>query len=181
MDFSIGSGFSQPCVIFILQTVRRFCISVLCSSVVFTAAGKGIQIFRRCQNLFESSVALIEVAVSVKTSFNDQRCAGEMVCPNDSLLFVCTITDTPVFMASITFPVGNVNIRTENGLTTLASGLLPGVTVQSYDAEVDEELANYTITLAFQRASLLTGSIICDGLLDSAVVEATCQTAEGNT
>ena len=178
MGFGVGSNL----VFFILQTVRRFCIPVLCSSVVFTAAGKRMQIFRRSEKLsFECPVALIEATVSVKTSFNDQRCAGGMVCPNDSLLFVCTITDTPLFMASITFPVGNVNIRTENGLTTLASGLLPGVTVRSYDAEVDEELANYTITLAFQRASLLTGSIICDGLLDSAVVEATCQTAEGNT
>ena len=99
-------------------------------------------------------------AISVEASFNDTRCYNEGVCPNDPLLFTCTVTGSPVSKATVTLPFQrDVNIHYDN--TT--SGELPhGVTVQYHDAIISDGLVNYTISLAFEKAYLLTGIVACN-------------------
>ena len=110
-----------------------------------------------------------------------------MVCPNDPLLFTCTVNDSPVGVAQVTllFGVGvkvrvGVQVTRANMTQVVGATTLPvGVTVESYDAVVDGVLVNYTLTLAIERASLLDGNpIICDALTGS-MDEASCPIATG--
>ena len=102
--------------------------------------------------------------MSAVASFNDPRCDGEMVCPNDPLLFTCTVTESSSTLASVTLPSGERVDVTNDNMTEEVGGTLPdGVTVQSHSAIVDGGLVNYTLTLAINRASLLGGNpVICD-------------------
>ena len=125
-------------------------------------------------------VSYVKAAVSVEANFSDPQCDGGMVCPNDPLLYTCTITETPISQTTIRLPFGyDLNIRTENEITVVGVVLPTGVTLLTYEAIVDEGLANYTITLPFERASLLTGGIICDSTFDS-IDESTCPSATGS-
>ena len=122
----------------------------------------------------------MEAALSVEASFNDPRCGdGRAVCPDDPLLFTCTVTDSMSDLATVRLPSGQqVNIDEHN--TISVAGVLPaGVTIQSYNAMVDGDLRNYTLSLAFERASLLTGSVICDARFASNRQEVTCPIANG--
>ena len=123
--------------------------------------------------------------MSAKASFNDPRCAGQMVCPNDPLLFTCTVTDSPSVAARVTLPSGVAVQVTITNMTEVvgATSLPDGVTVQSNDSVVDSNtnLVNYTLTLAIQRASVLGGNpVICDALTVSVSTdEASCPIATG--
>ena len=103
-------------------------------------------------------------AVSVDASFNDPRCEGERVCPNDPLLFTCTVTESIIGDARVTLPSGQtVDINSDNTISVIGGSLPGGVMVQSHDASIDGGVANYTVILAIERASILTGrSVICD-------------------
>ena len=87
-----------------------------------------------------------------------------MVCPNDPLLFTCTVTDSTAELAEVTLPSG-VGVQVTIGNTTQEVGATPlpdGVMVQSHGAVEDGGPVNYTLTLAIDRASLLDGNpIIC--------------------
>ena len=121
--------------------------------------------------------------MSPVASFNDPRCAGQMVCPNDPLLFTCTVTDSTASAARVTLPSGeavqvtSMNITEQVGATPLPDG----VTLQSHDAIVDGVLANYKLTLAIDRASLLGGNpTICTAITVSPLTdEASCPIATG--
>ena len=95
-------------------------------------------------------------------SFNDPRCDGGAVCPNDPLLFTCTVTDSPATSARATLPSGvSVGVTNTNMTEVVSSGgggLPDGVDIQSYSAMTDGGLGNYRITLAIERASLLGGN-----------------------
>ena len=131
----------------------------------------------------ENSVVTAEAQVSAVASFNDSRCDGQMVCPNDPLLFTCTVSDSPSAAARVTLPSGVAVQVTSANMTEEVGGTLPnGVTVQSHNISVEDGgLVNYTLTLAIERASLLSGNpIICDArtvlwLTD----EASCPIATG--
>ena len=121
--------------------------------------------------------------MSAVASFNDSRCAGQMVCPNDSLLFTCTITGSPFGLAQLTLPSGVGVQVTITNMTEVGAPLPDGVTVQSHDAIVDGGLVNYTLTLAIDRASLLGGNAtICTALsVSPSTDEASCPIATGIT
>ena len=114
-------------------------------------------------------------------SFNDSRCDGQMVCPNDPLLFTCTVTESTASAARVTLPSGEgVQVTSANMTEQVGATPLPdGVTVQSNDSVVDGGLVNYTLTLAIERASLLGGNpIICDARTVSPLTdEASCPIA----
>ena len=100
--------------------------------------------------------------MSVSANFNDPRCVGKMVCPNDPLLYTCTVNGSEVVFATVTLPSGEV-VKIESGNTTSGEGSLPnGVIVKSHNAEVEGGKINYTIILSFEKASLLSGSVTCD-------------------
>ena len=109
--------------------------------------------------------------------FNDSSC-NEMVCPDTSLLFTITGSDDSV--ARVRLSSGEVvNINGDN--TTLGGDTLPtGVAIQSHDA-VGTGLANYSLTLAIERASILTGNaVICvDGGLSPETDQAMCPVGAG--
>ena len=66
-------------------------------------------------------VSYVKAAVSVEANFSDPQCDGGMVCPNDPLLYTCTITETPISQTTIRLPFGyDLNIRTENEITVVA-------------------------------------------------------------
>ena len=124
--------------------------------------------------------------MSAKASFNNPRCAGEMVCPNDPLLYTCTVTDSPSGLASVTLPSGVVVQVTSGNMVQVvgATSLPDGVTVPSHNAIVDGDgLVDYTLTLAIERASLLDGNAtICDARTVSPLTdEASCPIATGTT
>ena len=98
-----------------------------------------------------------EAAVSVDASFDDPRCeTDERVCPNDPLLFSCTVTGSTAILASVTLPSGEiVFILSDN--TTFSGNLPVGVRVHSYNA-VGDGPRDYTLLLAIDRASILNGS-----------------------
>ena len=76
-----------------------------------------------------------------------------MVCPNDPLLFTCTVTDSFSVAARVTLPSGEAVEVTSANMTELVGGTLPnGVTVQFHDAIEDGGLVNYTLTLTIERA-----------------------------
>ena len=121
--------------------------------------------------------------MSAVASFNDSRCAGQMVCPNDSLLFTCTVTESPSSAARVTLPSGEaVQVTSTNMVEVVGATSLPdGVTVRSNDSVVVDGLANYTLTLAIDRASLLGGNAtICTAISVSPLTdEASCPIATG--
>ena len=120
--------------------------------------------------------------MSAVASFNDSRCAGEMVCPNDPLLFTCTVTESFSSAARVILPSGVGVQVTSSNMTEEVGGSLPdGVTVVSYNAIVDG-LASYALTLAIERASLFGGNpVICDArTLPVSTDEASCPIATGS-
>ena len=94
-------------------------------------------------------------------SFDDPRCDGGAVCPNDPLLFTCSVTDSTAVSARATLPseVG-VDVNSANMTTDLGASLPDGVTIQSYSGMAGgmAGMNNYRITLAIARASLLGGN-----------------------
>ena len=134
-------------------------------------------------NINMYTVATAEAQVSAVASFNDSRCAGQMVCSNDPLLFTCTVTRSTVSAARVTLP-SRVGVQvTSTTMVELVGAPLPdGVTVVSHNAIVDGGLVNYTLTLAIERASLLGGNpIICDDrALSPLTDEASCPIATGS-
>ncbi|CAI8025148.1 hypothetical protein GBAR_LOCUS14558, partial [Geodia barretti] len=125
-------------------------------------------------------IVTAEAQVSAVASFNDSRCAGQMVCSNDALLFTCTVTESTSALASVTLPSGEGVQVTSGNMIQVVDGPLPeGVTVQSHDALVDGVLVNYKLTLSIERASLLGGNpIICTAITVSPLTdEASCPIA----
>ena len=119
--------------------------------------------------------------MSVEASFDDSRCeTDERVCPNDPLLFSCTVTGSDADLASVRLSSGQfVNIDSDN-TTSFGGGTLPvGVRVHSHDARVDGGVVDYTLTLAIDRASILAGnSVTCaDGAVVPQTDEASCPVA----
>ena len=120
---------------------------------------------------------------TVEASFNDPNCSY-LVCPNTPLLFTCTVTGSIASLASTRLPSEQVVTVHSDNTTSLGGGEIPdGVTVHSFDARIDGGVANYMLTLAIERASILTGSaIICeDGALSPETDQATCPIATGMT
>ena len=119
--------------------------------------------------------------MSVSASFNDSRCAEQMVCPNDSLLFTCTVTGSPATLSSVLVAPGQVvNIHSGNTTSVGEGGLPDGVIVQSHDVTVDGGLANYTLIIFIQKADSLNGSVICDPkTLQPLTDEAICLVSTG--
>ena len=119
--------------------------------------------------------------MSVDASFDDPRCeTDERVCPNDPLLFTCIVTGSDDSLASVTLPSGQfVNIFSNNITSFGGEGLPVGVRVVSQDARVGGGVANYTLTLAIDRASILSGnSVTCaDGAVVPQTDEASCPVA----
>ena len=117
--------------------------------------------------------------MSVEASFNDPRCNGQMVCPNDPLVFTCTVTGSAATEATVILSPGvEVRIRSE-GNTIVGEDTLPtGVTVQSFSATMDSP-RDFLLTLAITEASILTDAVECDSNLADAVDEAECQIATG--
>ena len=106
-----------------------------------------------------------------------------MVCPNDPLLFTCTVTDSTSAAARVTLPSGEGVQVTSANMTEEVGGTLPdGVTVQSLNAVEDGGPVNYTLTLAINRASLLGGNpVICDArTLSVSTDEKSCPIATGS-
>ena len=100
-------------------------------------------------------------------SFDDSRCDGGAVCPNDPLLFTCTATNVPAPSARVILPSG-VSVAVTNTNTTEfggAASLPVGVDLQSYSGMAEGGSGNYRITLAIERASLLGGNnVTCEAL-----------------
>ena len=122
-------------------------------------------------------------AVSVDASFDDPRCeTDERVCPNVPLLFSCTVTGSTATLATVRLSSGHfVDIRSDN-MTSSGGGSLPdGVTVDSHGASVGGGVANYTRTLAIDRASVLnSNSVTCaDGGFSPQTAQASCPVATG--
>ena len=125
-------------------------------------------------------VVPVEAAVSVDASFDDPRCGmDERVCPNDPLLFTCTVTGSDADLASVTLPSGEIVIILSINTTSGGGDLPDGVTVVSQDARVDGGTANYTLLLAIDRASILNGNnVVCaDGATGPPIAEASCPVA----
>ena len=119
--------------------------------------------------------------MSVDASFDDPRCeTDERVCPNDPLLFTCTVTGSDNSLATVTLPSGEIVVIFSDNTTASGGGNLPGgVRVDSHDARVDGGVVNYTLTLAIDRASILNGnSVTCaDGAVVPQTDEASCPVA----
>ena len=116
--------------------------------------------------------------MSVNASFNDPRCNGQMVCPNDPLVFTCTVTGSAATVASVRLSTGvEVSIRSATNTTVGEDTLPTGVTVQSFSATMDPP-KDFLLTLAITEASILTGAVECDSILGE-IDEAECQIATG--
>ena len=122
-------------------------------------------------------------AVSVDASFDDPRCeTDERVCPNDPLLFTCTVTGSDANLATVVLPSGQFVFILSDNITSLGEDGLPdGVRVVSHGARVGGGVANYTLTLVIDRASILNGnSVTCaDGGLSPQTAQASCPVATG--
>ena len=70
-------------------------------------------------------------AVSVEAGFNDSRCTWGMVCPNDPLLYFCTIT-SQADEAIVQLPSGQTVFIHSNDTYKIEGDLPDGVTVDSY-------------------------------------------------
>ena len=96
----------------------------------------------------------------VGASFNDSRCNGGMVCPNDPLFFTCIVTYTNSELI-VTLPSGeDVTLQ---GDSLLGEENLPGgITVYDHYAGVTGGSGRtcYRLILAIDRASLLNDSAI---------------------
>ena len=134
-------------------------------------------------NIYLYTVVTAEAQASAVASFNDPRCSGQMVCPNDPLLFTCTVTESISTAARVTLPSGErVQVTSTNVVEVVGATPLPdGVTVQSHGAIVGGGLANYTLTLAIDRASLLgSNPTMCTAITVSPLTdEASCPIATG--
>ena len=125
-------------------------------------------------------ICCVGVAQTAEASFNDLSC-NALVCPDTPLFFTCTVTGSMASLATIRLPSGQVvNIHSDSTTSLGGGGLPEGVTIQSHAAEIDG-LANYSLTLAIERASILTGSaIICeDGAFSPETDQAMCPVATG--
>ena len=113
-------------------------------------------------------------------SFDDPRCAGQMVCPNDPLLFTCTVNESTSALASVTLPSGEGVEVTVDNMTEIDGALPDGVTVQSHNA-IGDGPVNYILTLAIERASLLGGNpVICNArTVPTSTDEKSCPIATG--
>ena len=131
---------------------------------------------------FFSPQCCVVAAVSVDASFDDPRCEmDERVCPNDPLLFTCTVTGSDDSVASVTLPSEQfVIIRSDNSTASGEEGLPGGVRVVSHDA-IDSGVVNYTLTLVIDRASILNGNnVTCaDGSRPPLTAQAPCPVATG--
>ena len=118
--------------------------------------------------------------MSVDASFYDPRCEMDgRVCPNDPLLFSCTVTGSTDSVSSVTLPSGERVLIASNNITASVGGNLPGgVRVVSHDA-VGDGPRDYTLTLAIDRASILNGNnVVCaDGATGPPIAEASCPVA----
>ena len=127
-------------------------------------------------------ICCIGFAQTTEASFNNPSC-DVLMCPDTPLLFTCTVTESMAGSAiTITLPSKQTVIILSNNNTSLAErGLPDGVTVQSSDARVEGGLANYSLTLAIVRASILTGSaVICeDGARSPETDQAMCPVGTG--
>ena len=93
--------------------------------------------------------------------FNDTRCYSEGACPFDPLLFTCTITGSQISFAVITLPTGqSVEIDQDDNIKE-NERLPSGVTLQDHYVMQEMSTVNYTLILAIERASLLTGTVTC--------------------
>ena len=125
----------------------------------------------------------LDAAVSVDASFNDTRCDGGMVCPNDPLLFTCTVTGSDNGLATVTLPSGDVVQINSDNTTVVVGGLPDGVTVYDHSAVVNSGVADYVLILMIDTASLLNdGMINCsDASLTPLTDGAACPVANGKT
>ena len=118
--------------------------------------------------------------MSVDASFDDPRCGmDERVCPNDPLLFTCTVTGSDDSLAAVTLPSEEIVLILSDNTTSVGEEGLPvGVRVHSHDA-VDDGTRNYTLTLAIDRASILNGNnVVCaNGVSGPPIAEASCPVA----
>ena len=118
-------------------------------------------------------------AVSVEANFNDPRCeTDERVCPNDPLLFTCTVTGSDADLATVRLSSGEIVAILSSNRTSGGGDLPVGVTVHSYNA-VGDGPRDYTLLLAIDRASILNGSnVVCaDGATGPPIAEASCLVA----
>ena len=119
--------------------------------------------------------------MSVEASFNDSRCAGEMVCPNDPLLYTCTAKNSEADEAIVHLPSGQMVVLNRSNIIRVEGDLPDGIIVDSHYAKVDHDYVfiNYCIALIIERASLLNGTITCDGKSPEADDISECQIATG--
>jgi hypothetical protein len=118
--------------------------------------------------------------VAVEASFNDSRCDGGMVCQNDPLLYTCTVKNSQADEAVVHLPSGQTVVLNRSNIIKVEEGVPDGVIVDSYYARVDYTVMNYCIALIIERASLLNGSITCDGKSPSEPAkDSKCQIATG--
>ena len=118
-------------------------------------------------------------AVSVDASFDDPRCEmDERVCPNDPLLFSCTVTGSDDDLATVRLPSEEIVLILSTNRTLGEDNLPVGVRVHSYNA-VGDGPRDYTLTLAIDRASILNGNnVVCaDGATGPPIAEASCPVA----
>ena len=116
-----------------------------------------------------------------EASFNDKRCVSGVVCPTDPLIFTCNVTGSGVDRALIYLPSGEeVALRSDN-TTAVEPNLPDGVTVQFHSVTVSNGVADYILSLAIERASLLNSDVIqCfDSSLPPVIDEASCPVATG--
>ena len=94
-------------------------------------------------------------------SFSDVRCVADGVCPNDSLVFTCKISN--VSALRIILPSGDQEV-VSLGDTASSVGLPAGFTADSLViTETDNYRRNIALTISIEKASLLNGSQIkCD-------------------
>ena len=72
------------------------------------------------------TVVTAEAQVSAVASFNGSRCAGQMVCPIDPLLFTCTVTESNAALAEVTLPSGvRVQVTSANMIRVVGATSLP--------------------------------------------------------
>ncbi|CAI8018957.1 hypothetical protein GBAR_LOCUS11440 [Geodia barretti] len=118
--------------------------------------------------------------VSVQAGFNNSRCDGRGVCSNDPLLYICTVNNSPADKAVVHLPSGQTVALDRDSNIQIEGGLPNGVVVDSYYARVDYVVINYCLALIIERASLLNGSITCDGnSLSAPAKDSECQIATG--
>ena len=105
------------------------------------------------------------------------------MCPNNPLLFTCTVTGSSVDRAIVILPSGEeVAIRDDN--TVIGEEDLPhGVIVYDHSAVMNGGVADYVLILMIDTASLLNdGMIECsDATLTPLTDEAACPVANGKT